>query len=576
SSASVAALILGADNGGFNWGGVIKQEVGAGAMSFLKSSPQQYNFLNANTYSGATVFAGGVNLFADGGTLSNTSSIGVNYAYFRLDDNVNFALANRVNINADITLKGGSLVYVGRTQTETSQSVGNVILAEGYNMIQSANGGTGINSATLNILSLTRTAGSTATLRIPDNGSGAIGSTGRVLITSLNGVLTSTNAGGVNINSGGLVNGLIGPWAVVDREFASYIPDYGVGRLNQTGFAGYSINTLNGTPIATDNIRVIANVGLLADTTVSTLAINPSGALAAIDLGGNKLTLQGGGLLLALSGANRSIVIGNGTITAGTLNTDSDLYVHVLPYGQLGSSTVINADIMNNGTGKVRLVVSGSDGQANLTLNGSNTYSGGTVINGGVLIIGATGSIGHRQRRLPVGQRHPRPDCGRGDRFQQYSHSQRQRHRGADRGPDAERTGLQWNWRRHRPPHRHFERRRPHHRHFRRCLQSVQSRRSSAAHRPRGLRHAGQHSHGQHLRLRRLYEFCSDDSRAGSRRSGGLRRWHHQIRCRRAAGQPVGLHRCAHRGGRQHPVRRLQQRFPLRHPRPAGEHLAQS
>ncbi|MDI1314046.1 autotransporter-associated beta strand repeat-containing protein, partial [Prosthecobacter sp.] len=394
SSLSKAALIFGADNGGFNFGGVITQEAGAGAMSFLKSSPQQYNFLNENTYSGATVFAGGVNVLTDGGMLTNTSSIGVNYAYFRLDDNVNFAQANRVRLGADITLKGGSLVYQGRTQTESSQSVGNVILAEGYNMIQSANGGTGINSATFNISSLSRTAGSTATIRFPDNGIGAIGNTGRILITTLNGVLTSTNTGGANINSGGLVNGLIGPWAVVDREFASYITDYGVGRLNQTGFAGYSINTLNGTPIAADNIRVAASVGpLLSDTTISTLAINPSGALASIDLGGKKLTLQGGGLLMALSGPNRSIVIGNGTITAGTLNTDSDLYVHVLPYGQLGSSTVINADIQNNGTGKVRLIMSGSDGQANLTLNGTNTYTGGTVINGGVLILGATGSL---------------------------------------------------------------------------------------------------------------------------------------------------------------------------------------
>ena len=54
-------------------------------------------------------------------TLSNTTSIADNYATFRLDDNVNFAQANRVNLSADITLKGGSLVYVGRAQTDTAQ-----------------------------------------------------------------------------------------------------------------------------------------------------------------------------------------------------------------------------------------------------------------------------------------------------------------------------------------------------------------------------------------------------------------------------------------------------------------------
>ncbi|MFN9953690.1 MAG: hypothetical protein ACK55I_11365, partial [bacterium] len=129
-------------------------------------------------------------------------------------------------------------------------------LVEGYNMIQSANGGTGINSATLSVTSLARAGGSAATLRFPDNSLGLIGSVGRVLISNLNGVDTTTGTVGA-----GLTNNLIGPWAVVDREFASYIPDLGVGRLNQTGFAGYSINTLTGTPLATDNIRATGNVG---------------------------------------------------------------------------------------------------------------------------------------------------------------------------------------------------------------------------------------------------------------------------------------------------------------------------
>jgi len=464
SSVNQAAFIIGADNGGFNWGGVIKQEAGAGAMSFLKSSPQQYNFLNESTHSGATVFAGGVNLLADGGRLTNTSSIAVNYAYLQLNDNVIFALANRVNTSADITLRGGSLVYQGRIQTETSQSVGNVILAEGYNMIQAANGGTGINSATLNILSLIRPVGSTATLRFPDNGLGAIGSNGRIIIPTFNfnGTDVSTSTVGA-----GLTNNLIGPWAVVDREFASYAPpatftlssttanssqtvttastaglsigmavsggnipfgsyitsivngttftisnttaasgegaaslvftlaSVGVGRLNQVGYAGYSINTLNGTPLATDNIRAIASVGpLFANTTVNTFAmVNPGAAQTTVNLGGFKLTLQGGGLLLAHGGDNRNISITNGTITSGTLNVPSDLYIHALPYGGTNRTAVIDAAIVNNGTGAVRMVFSGSDGAANLTLNGTNTYTGGTVVNGGVLIIGSAGAI---------------------------------------------------------------------------------------------------------------------------------------------------------------------------------------
>ncbi|MFN9945118.1 MAG: hypothetical protein ACK56I_37185, partial [bacterium] len=100
------------------------------------------------------MFAGGLNVLQDGGRLSGTSSIALNYSQLQLNDNSNFNTANRLNAVAGITLRGGSLVYQGRVQSDTSQSAGNVILAEGYNMVQAANGGTGINSATLNMSSL--------------------------------------------------------------------------------------------------------------------------------------------------------------------------------------------------------------------------------------------------------------------------------------------------------------------------------------------------------------------------------------------------------------------------------------
>jgi autotransporter-associated beta strand protein len=383
TSGAAASIIFGADNGNRNLGGVI-----SGNTAVLKGAGVQYNFLNDNTYTGPTVFAGGNNYLLDGGRLSNTSSIDINYALLRMDENANYSIGNRINIAAPISLRGGSLVLLGRAQADSVQSVGNVTLFEGYNMIQSANTNTGINSATLNLASLARAAGSTATLRFPDNGSGLIGSRGRIIISTLNGSSTGTVGGG-------LTNNLIGPWAVVDREFASYIPDLGVGRLNQTGFAGYSVNSLTGTPLATDNIRVTSNTGpLFGNKTINTLAVNTGLALTTIDLGGNTLTLQGGGLLLGHSAANRSIVVQNGSITGGLAGSPSDLYVHVLPYGQANTSTILNAAITDNGPGGVvRLVVSGSDGNANLTLNATNTYTGGTVINSGVLIVGSTGVL---------------------------------------------------------------------------------------------------------------------------------------------------------------------------------------
>ncbi len=404
SSASPAALILGLDGALRNFGGVITQDPTKGAMSFLKSSNQTYNFYSASTYSGTTQFSGGINEFRDGGSLPNTSSIVLNYARLALNDNNTFALPNRLNAAAPISMRGGSLSYSsGRAQTETTQTVGSVTLLQGQNMIQSAAGGTGVNSAVLTLASLTRGGNLSATVRFPDvvgsalngGGLGAIGSTGRIVITS----------------PPTLSADLIGPWAVVDREFASYIPTLGVGALNQTGFAGYSTNFLNRQPLATDNIRATLGVpGLAVDTTVNTLTVNTNVAAVAgvpvptiIDLGGKKLTLAGGGMILALNGDNQNITVQNGTITSTGpgVGGGSDLYLHQLNYGGNNRTFIVSAGITDNGTGSVRLIEAAGAADTAITsanadflmLSGTNTYTGGTVVNGGTLVIGATGNI---------------------------------------------------------------------------------------------------------------------------------------------------------------------------------------
>ena len=411
SISTASALILGADNGGVNFGGIITQDSGAKPMSFLKAGGQTYNFSNVNTYSGATVFAGGTNVLLDNGMLQSTSSVAINYARLAFNDDANFALANRVNTTAPITMNGGSLVYTnGRAQNETTQTVGPVSLAEGQNffqtLISNVTGASSVTSATLTLGSLLRPAGSSATVRFADvnpantgvlnfGGLGTIGNAGRIVITS----------------APTLSRDLIGGWAVVDREFASYIPTLGVGALNTTGFAGYSSNFLNRQPLSTDNIRATLNVpGLTVDTTVNTLAVNTNVPAVNgvpvptfIDLGGRKLTLAGGGLILAVNGDNQNITVQNGTITSTGpgVGTGSDLYVHALNYGGSNRTFTISAGIVNNSTGAVRLVKTSGQGDAGvggatadfLMLSGVNTYTGGTVVNGGNLVVGAGGNI---------------------------------------------------------------------------------------------------------------------------------------------------------------------------------------
>src|SRR5207253_739008 len=202
-------------------------------------------------------------------------------------------------------------------------------------------------------------------LRFIENGTlGLAGNSGRITIGTPGSAADTAFAAAVAGNTN-----LFGKWAVVDREFASYIPVLGVGALNAPGFAGYSSNFLNRLPTPgsapTENIRTTLSTALAVDTTINTLAVNTNTPAVAgvpvptlIDLGGKKLTLVKGAMILAVNGDNQNITFLNGTITAGAVNGGGDLYVHALNYGGANRTFTISAGITDNGTGAVRLIKS--------------------------------------------------------------------------------------------------------------------------------------------------------------------------------------------------------------------------
>ena len=264
-------------------------------------------------------------------------------------------------------------------------------LASGESFITSAAGGTGLNSADLMLGGLTPT--NDATVNFMTTGganiaSGLIGSSNRVEIA---GMTTTDN--------------IIGPWAISSRDFASYILGLGVGALNQTGFPGYSNTSVNtATWLPTDNVKVLAaggTVTLAGNTTVNTLNVGPYTASSTIALNGNTLTLGNGTLsggLMFETGTDATVAtLSGGTVTAGTTTSPADLYLYFLPYSDTTTArtATVSATIANNTAGgPVRLVYNGSDFATNLlTLQGSNTYTGGTVINAGMLVLGASGTL---------------------------------------------------------------------------------------------------------------------------------------------------------------------------------------
>jgi autotransporter-associated beta strand protein len=150
------------------------------------------------------------------------------------------------------------------------------------------------------------------------------------------------------------------------------------------------------TPVTlpTDNVKVTtltAGSVLAGGTVVNTLNLSPATG-GTLNLSGGTLTLAGGGLIMGL-GFTATISINNGFLTGGTGGA-ADLYIYALPYGGTARTMSLGAVIADNG-GALRLVLSSSEaaGTTNsVTLAAANTYTGGTVLNQGAVIIasGAT------------------------------------------------------------------------------------------------------------------------------------------------------------------------------------------
>ncbi|MCB1275555.1 autotransporter-associated beta strand repeat-containing protein [Prosthecobacter sp.] len=393
SSGTQATLALATGNVTFT--GSIQGNV-AVVHSQAAAAFQDWNLYSEQTYSGPSLFNGGRTQLLVEGRLTNTSSIEIANATFLIaTTNGNTEgqnVSDRVKDTAPITLRGGNLQLRGHAALYTTETLGAVTLGSGQNVIDAAEGGTPVDQSDFTIASLTRAANSHATLRFY-NIDGTPNDDARLFITA----------------APTLTNNIIGGWAVFEREFASYISGHGVGGLNTQGFAGYSPNLINdGT--GTDNIRIALPAAgsttlLTADRTIYSLNLQGASSSTAnsnLDLGGNTLTLVSGGLIA--SGATNDIFINitNGNLTAGALNVGGDLYLHTFGYVN-GNTDVVNRDVnisanlVNNGTGAVTVVYNGDDGRgtgldgllnaSSTNVTGNNTYTGGTFVNAGRVIL---------------------------------------------------------------------------------------------------------------------------------------------------------------------------------------------
>lgn len=235
--------------------------------------------------------------------------------------------------------------------------------------------------------------------------------------TMLNGSLTvlGSNAlalSGVLDGSGGLIkNGAANLTLGGNNTFLGPVALNAGGLIlaSNSALGSGTLNVANGTTLdangafsASNAINLAGNLGITGSNDL-TLNGTINGAGRLTKSGAARLTLSGansflGGITLnagtLATGSNGALGLGNLTV-AGASSLESDTAV------SMGNNVVLNANLTNTGTNDLVLsgVLSGSgalikNGAANLTLNGSSNYSGGTRLNAGTLTLGTSSSMG--------------------------------------------------------------------------------------------------------------------------------------------------------------------------------------
>lgn len=394
-----------------------------GDITFIRSNANNLNLTGENSYTGATLINGGTTALRDGGRITDSSALDLQYGSLRFE---NYGLsdhADRLADDAAITMRGGTLSFLGRGGAMSAETVGSVTLAQGSNVITASAGSNNGNlmpqSATLTLSGLQRNAAAGATVNFGQSYNGT--SSERL------GILASSTGSSENIIvSGGLAttNNIIGPWAVVTNyfaynaaEFAAYDTAGGVGALNATGFAGYDASTIPATSQTAQNIRVTASASAVvaaAGGNINSLNMVGSSTAPTLTLSfgaaGSVLNLTSGGLAVSLDSniTTYAPVIGSvqneGRLTAGGTNPAApvDLFLFY-QNATLTNALTVNSAIIDNPTNNqaVRLVAwGGVFGQAPIVLASNlNSYTGGTVVNSQLLQIGNATSAGN----LPAG-----------------------------------------------------------------------------------------------------------------------------------------------------------------------------
>lgn len=330
-----------------------------------------------NTYTGGTTLNGGTlqvssdanlgdasgALNFNGGTLENTAS-------FTATRNINLAGDANFNTDAGTTLTDTAGTIAG-TGSINKQGTGTLILGS-----DNATGGVNVGAGTLELTGQSTYTGATsiasgATLALTGNGSIAHSSVADNGTLDISGANQDQSIVSLSGNSGGVVN----------------VGGHTLTLSNASGTFAGSIQGAGGLVVGSGSEGLSGNNSYLGATTINqgaTLALSGSGQLSSSALSAGVVDNGSFDISNASGSESISTLSGSGAVTLGNNNL-----------ALTNASGTFSGVISGNGALQVQY---GPE-----TLSGANTYTGGTDIQGGKLIVSADDNLGATAGSLDFG-----------------------------------------------------------------------------------------------------------------------------------------------------------------------------
>ncbi len=269
-----------------------------------------------------------------------------------------------LTVNSPVILNGGAIEATGGNISLTgglSLNNTNVIVQAGSGTTLALNGALNVDHATVDF------SGNgiiTASTLSNDSNTGIIG-----------GWATFNHAGWATISNGQLA------------PYVGYLDYSGSGAIDQQ--AGYSTNAnFRMTSDSTGSVTLsngATDINTLLDSDQTTARMIGIAAGDTLRLG------TSGGIMQAADGLGLTLGIspGTGSITAGGPDANAAGRLTIIN-DSTAAPIIVNSDITDNGGGAVTLTASGS---GVTLLAGNNTYSGGTYIDAGTVLLGSSGAL---------------------------------------------------------------------------------------------------------------------------------------------------------------------------------------